>query len=140
MSKITWADRTNQTSGDIAVTSTITAEIFNTLKEAVNSNLRLNSAGSNVGYYLRIVNDVIAENVSISSILEDLEGIGLATNIRSITNDGIQSLANIETGVLKITETAEPAYESGCSQIYAKSDNKLYVKTGDGVEHEIAFV
>lgn len=43
-------------------------------------------------------------------------------------------------GVLTLFETTEPSDLANYGQIYTKSDNKLYVKTGDNVEHEIAYV
>ena len=43
-------------------------------------------------------------------------------------------------GVLGLKETTTPTADAGYGKIYTKSDNKLYVQTGDGNEHEIAFV
>jgi hypothetical protein len=42
--------------------------------------------------------------------------------------------------VIKLIEVSTPTAIPNISQVYTKTDNKLYVQTGDGVEHEIAFV
>ncbi len=46
----------------------------------------------------------------------------------------------IETGLLTLKETTTPTADTDYGKIYFKSDNKMYCQTGDGVEHEIAFV
>jgi hypothetical protein len=47
---------------------------------------------------------------------------------------------SVEDGVITIKEATTPTAVANYGKIYTKSDNKLYVQTGDGVEHEIAFV
>lgn len=42
-------------------------------------------------------------------------------------------------GVIALTEITTPSVELGDGAFYFKSDNKAYVTTGDGVEHELAF-
>lgn len=46
----------------------------------------------------------------------------------------------VEDGVIILKEITTPSTVTGYGIIYTKADNKLYVKTGDGIEHEIAFV
>ena len=43
-------------------------------------------------------------------------------------------------GIATLQETTTPTSAVGYGKIYTKSDNKLYFQSGDGVEHEIAFV
>ena len=46
----------------------------------------------------------------------------------------------LEQGVVSLKETTTPTSVADYGRIYFKSDNKAYAQTGDGVEHEIAFV
>lgn len=46
----------------------------------------------------------------------------------------------LDKGVLFLKETTTPTDIADHGSVYFKSDNKFYVQTGDGVEHEIAFV
>ena len=43
-------------------------------------------------------------------------------------------------GYISLQEITTPSATANYGKIYTKTDNKLYVQTGDGVEHEIAFV
>ena len=43
-------------------------------------------------------------------------------------------------GYISLQETTTPSARANYGKIYTKTDNKLYVQTGDGVEHRIAFV
>ena len=43
-------------------------------------------------------------------------------------------------GQLFLRECTTPTAQAGYVAIYTKADNKLYCQTGDGVEHEVAFV
>lgn len=47
---------------------------------------------------------------------------------------------SIEAGLLTIKETTTPTADTNYGKVYFKSDNKMYCQTGDGNEHEIAFV
>lgn len=47
---------------------------------------------------------------------------------------------SIEAGLLTLKETTTPTADVNYGKIYTKDDNKLYCQTGDGVEHEVAFV
>ena len=40
-------------------------------------------------------------------------------------------------GILSLKECTTPTAKPGYGAIYTKADNKLYVQTGDGAEHEI---
>jgi hypothetical protein len=58
--------------------------------------------------------------------------------------DGVKTAETLDdgwkvTGALTLNEITTPTADPDFSKIYTKSDNKLYVQTGDGVEHEIAF-
>ena len=46
----------------------------------------------------------------------------------------------LEGGSLVLKEITTPTADTTYGKIYTKTDNKLYVQTGDGNEHEIAFV
>lgn len=43
-------------------------------------------------------------------------------------------------GKLAIKETTTPTADTDWGKIYTKADNKLYFQSGDGVEHEVAYV
>jgi hypothetical protein len=43
-------------------------------------------------------------------------------------------------GCLTLDEITTPAADADHGKVYFKSDNKMYCQTGDGVEHELAFV
>ena len=43
-------------------------------------------------------------------------------------------------GVLCMIEGATPTADAGYGKLYTKNDNKLYFQSGDGVEHEVAYV
>ena len=43
-------------------------------------------------------------------------------------------------GYISLQEITTPSATANYGKIYTKTDNKLYVQTGDGVEHQIAFV
>jgi hypothetical protein len=46
----------------------------------------------------------------------------------------------LETGVLTMAETTTPTALADYGKVYTKNDNQLYFQSGDGVEHQIAFV
>jgi hypothetical protein len=60
-------------------------------------------------------------------------GIGLTPTANM---DGL----SVEAGLLTLKETTTPTADTGYFKIYSKSDNKAYCQTGDGIEHEFAFV
>ena len=39
-----------------------------------------------------------------------------------------------------LQETTTPTAQSGFGRVYTKTDNKLYFQSGDGAEHEVAYV
>ncbi len=55
-----------------------------------------------------------------------------------LTNMAAGDLA-LEGGSLVLKEITTPTADAAYGKIYFKADNKAYVQTGDGVEHELAF-
>lgn len=49
-------------------------------------------------------------------------------------------LGAVSSGILCLKEGVTPTADLTFGKLYFKDDNKAYVQTGDGVEHELAFV
>lgn len=60
-------------------------------------------------------------------------GFGVAPLTNMVTGDLV-----LEGGSLVLKEITTPTPDANYGKIYTKVDNKFYVQTGDGVEHEIA--
>jgi hypothetical protein len=100
------------------------------------SSLRMEKTGDKLkfGYDTVAVGDVITWNDGIVMDLTNGNvGIGLAPTAN-------MAGLSIEAGLLTLKERATPTADTNYGKIYTKADNKFYAQTGDGVEHEIAFV
>ncbi len=63
------------------------------------------------------------------------------TAIVDLTADSLaRFIVDPISGSIHIPETTTPTAKADYGGIYTKSDNKLYFQSGDGVEHEVAFV
>lgn len=102
----------------------------------------LTTGGTNIiiGY------DINASAVDVSNEL-NIGGVlyGTLTANQNITINATTVSANYDLmlagdGVLGLKETTTPTADADYGKIYTKNDNKLYCQTGDGVEHEVAFV
>ncbi len=85
------------------------------------------------------------DSVDYTSIVTDTNGFTTITASGGNIGFGLTPTANmagisVEAGIITLKETTTPTADTDYAKIYSKTDNKLYVQTGDGVEHEIAFV
>jgi len=90
----------------------------------------INDAQENVDF--RIESDA---NVNAFFVDASIDAVGIGTGTPSQYAD-----LTLELGKLCIKETTTPTADADYGKIYTKSDNKLYFQSGDGVEHEIAYV
>ncbi len=74
-----------------------------------------------------------ASNLTMYLSNAGLVGIGLIPTANMV---GL----SIEAGCLTLKERATPTADATYGKIYTKDDNLLYFQSGDGVEHQIAYV
>ncbi len=95
----------------------------------------IDAASTTESNILNIGNYIFGDGIDGTGTTVSAGRIGLG-----VRPTGNMTGLTIEDGVLGLKEITTPTADSGYGKIYTKTDNKLYVQTGDGVEHEIAFV
>jgi len=63
---------------------------------------------------------------------------GIVSVYDTAGNVSVEMNGNEDALVLR--ETTTPGADAGYGKLYTKSDNKLYFQSGDGAEHEVAYV
>jgi hypothetical protein len=103
--------------------------------------------GFGTGMFFVIKDNTVTEVISAIYATRDgadnLGKLSFRTGLDGDVENAVLDAAGtftLEQGVVSLKETTTPTSVADYGRIYFKSDNKAYAQTGDGVEHEIAFV
>ena len=92
------------------------------------------------GFGLRVITGFpafVSDSFPLSGMFIDTAALGPAIEVRDTGGTVIAGFPLPNAGTLALLETTTPGSTANYGKIYTKNDNKFYVQTGDGVEHQL---